>query len=104
MHTVNMPKKKNSYIRGTIMSPTVHKILIYGATIIQHALVAIGQLSEEAQEALTKDFKHIREHNTRQCSRIATNEDLLNNLLISSDPVITSLRVIHKIHSALSPV
>jgi hypothetical protein len=47
------------------MTPTVHKILIHGAEIIQHALVAIGQLSEEAQEVLNKDFKHIREFNTR---------------------------------------
>jgi hypothetical protein len=49
------------------------------------------QLSEEGQEALSKDLKHFREHNMRKCSRIA-NEDLLNNLLISSDLVITSLR------------
>jgi hypothetical protein len=79
------------------MTPTVHKIFIHGAEIIQHALVAIGQLSEEAQEALNEDFKHIREFNTRKCSRIATNEDLLNHLFISSDPVITnSLEIFYK--------
>jgi hypothetical protein len=33
------------------MPPSIHKILIYGSLIIKNALVPIGQLSEEAQEA-----------------------------------------------------
>ena len=39
------------------MPPTVHKILIHGHEIIQTALLPIGQLSEEAQEARNKEFK-----------------------------------------------
>lgn len=52
----------------------------------------LGQLSEEAQEARNKDYKHIREHLTRKNSRLNTNTDLLNMLLVSSDPYISSIR------------
>jgi hypothetical protein len=33
------------------MTPTLHKILIHGAIVIQNALLPIGQLSEQAAEA-----------------------------------------------------
>jgi hypothetical protein len=33
------------------MTPTMHKVLIYGAILIQDALLTIGQLSEEPAEA-----------------------------------------------------
>lgn len=74
------------------MPASVHKLLVHGAAIISTAILPIGLLSEEAQEARNKDCKYIREHNTRKCSRVATNEDLFGSLLISSDPLITSLR------------
>lgn len=51
-------------------------------------------MSEEAQECRNKDFKNYREHHTRKNSRLNTNNDLLHILLISSDPVISSLRKI----------
>lgn len=51
-------------------------------------------MSEEAQECRNKDFKNYREHHTRKNSRLNTNKDLLHILLISSDPVISSLRKI----------
>lgn len=78
------------------MPATVHKILVHGADIIHSALLPIGQLSEEAQEARNKDCRRFREHNTRKRSRAATNRDLLNMLLITSDPVINSLREVPK--------
>lgn len=74
------------------MSISVHKILIHGSEIIKHCLVPIGQLSEEVIEARHKEFRQYRKENTRKCNRIATNEDILHSLLISSDPYITSLR------------
>jgi hypothetical protein len=77
------------------MPPTVHKILIHGADIIRAAIVPIGQLSEEAQESRNKDFKRFRANYTRKSSRKLTNEDLLNILLISSDPLISSLRKVY---------
>lgn len=72
------------------MPPTVHKYLIHGPEIISSALLPIGQLSEEAQEARNKDFKRYREHYSRKCSRVKTNEDVFNLFLISSDPQISS--------------
>jgi hypothetical protein len=60
--------------------------------MINFALLPIGQLSEEAQEARNKDLKQFREHHSTKTSRISTHEDLLNQFLISSDPLISSLR------------
>lgn len=75
-----------------LMPPTVHKILIHGPEVISAALLPIGQLSEEAQEAKNKDFKRYWEGYSRKCSREKCNEDILNHLLLSSDPLITSFR------------
>ncbi|XP_041968507.1 uncharacterized protein LOC121725559 [Aricia agestis] len=75
------------------MPSSLHKLLIHGADIIQHfATIPIGNLSEEAAEARNKDFRKFRESYSRKLSRKATNEDILHNLLISSDPNITSFR------------
>lgn len=49
-------------------------------------------MSEEAQQARNKDIKRLREHHTRNKSRKNTMEDLFNNLLLTSDPFISSLR------------
>lgn len=54
----------------------------------------LGKLSEDAQESRNKDYKTIREHHTRKDTRQHTNEDLLNMLLVSSDPYISSIRII----------
>lgn len=75
---------------------SVHKILLHGAQVISKALLPIGQLSEEAQEARNKDLKFYREKHTRKVSRTSTNEDLIRALLASSDPLITSLRPLPK--------
>ena len=74
------------------MPVTMHKILIHGADIIRTSILPIGQLSEEAQESRNKDLKYFRRSHTRKTSREHTIEDLLNFLLVSSDPLITSLR------------
>lgn len=72
--------------------PSIHKILHHGSDIIASLNLPIGLYSEEAQEARNKDFRNIREHHTRKMTRIETNEDLIHGLLVSSDPLITSLR------------
>jgi hypothetical protein len=74
------------------MPASVHKILIHGAIIITEAMLPIGQLSEEAQESRNKGLKQFREFHARKMSRVSTNEDLLNRLFITSDPLISSLR------------
>lgn len=78
------------------MPPSVHKFFIHGPEIIKTALLPIGQLTEEAQEARNKDFKKFREHHSRKCSREKSNCDIFNLLLLSSDPVITSKRKLPK--------
>ena len=51
------------------MPASVHKILLHGSEIISAALLPIGQLSEEAQEARNKDLKKFREIFARKISR-----------------------------------
>lgn len=74
------------------MTPTMHKILTHGAAIIQNALLPIGQLSEEAAEARNKHFRVYRENFARKFSRENCNIDVYHRLLLSSDPLISSLR------------
>ena len=74
------------------MPRTVHQLLIHGHDLITNFSVPIGILSEEAQERLNKDYKYLRSNNTRKTCRLAGNKDLLHHLLMSSDPVISSLR------------
>ena len=47
----------------------VHKVLMHDKDIIATALLPIGQLSKDAQEALTKIIRYNKEHHTRKCSR-----------------------------------
>ncbi|XP_022828240.1 uncharacterized protein LOC111357680 isoform X1 [Spodoptera litura] len=76
------------------MPVTLHKILVHSTEVVKSSLLPIGQLSEEAQEARNKDCRRFREHHTRKRSRIATNTDLLHMLLLTSDPLINTLREI----------
>lgn len=50
------------------MRPTLHKILVHGATVIENAIFPIGQLSEEAVEARNKHFRSYRINYTRKFS------------------------------------
>jgi len=50
------------------LPPTVHKILIHGPSIIENALVSIGELSEEAAEARNKEIKNFRLQHARKTS------------------------------------
>lgn len=65
------------------MPQSVHKILIHGGKIINTAILSIGQMSEEAQEARNKDVKRYREFHSRKFSRKETIEDMFHMLLIS---------------------
>lgn len=76
------------------MPVSVHKLLLHGGDIIEHAIVPIGQLSEDAQEANHKCFRKYRENNSRKMSRKFNNTDIFNNLLIASDPIISSRKCI----------
>lgn len=74
------------------MPVTVHKILIHGKDIMDAALLPIGLLSEEAEEARNKDYRRYRLMFSRKCNRVATNTDVFHRLLVSSDPYITNIR------------
>lgn len=82
------------------LSPTAHKLLVHGSTIIQHAILPIGMLSEEVQESRNKSIRKFREHHARKFSRVTNIEDVFKRLLITSDPVV-SLAKERKIKSAL---
>lgn len=82
------------------MPSSVHKILIHGADVIGSLVRPIGQLSEKALESRHKDCRYYREHSTRKIGRKQTIEDLLHALLISSDPLISSIRPLPKRKSA----
>jgi hypothetical protein len=71
------------------VTPTIHKMLMHGAIVIENALLPIGQLSEEAAEARNKYFCLYRQNLAKKFSRVFCNLDVLNRLLLSSDPVIT---------------
>lgn len=74
------------------MSPTLHKVLIHSTDIINASKLPMAALSEEAQEAMNKSFKRVRENYARRCGRKENIRDVFNFLLINSDPVITRLR------------
>lgn len=74
------------------MPVTVHKVLLHGGSIISSAVLPIGMLTEEAQEARMKDYRQYRLSHSRKCSRKSTNEDVMNFLMASSDPLINKYR------------
>lgn len=74
------------------MPTTVHKILIHGHKFVDSLLLPIGQMSEEAQESCNKYIKRVREDFARKCDRIKNIEDVFCRLLVTSDPLISSLR------------
>lgn len=78
------------------MPTTVHKILFHSAEVIDSFLLPIGQMTEEAQEALNKTIKKYREGFSRKFSRKQTMEDVFKRLLLSSDPLISNLRKLPK--------
>lgn len=79
-----------------LMTPTVHKILVHGPIIMKNSVLPLGQLSEEAQEARNKDIRNYRQFFTRKASRRLNVEDLFCRLMLSSDPVISSRRLLQK--------
>lgn len=70
------------------LSPTAHKLLVHGSTILKHAILPIGMLSEEAQESRNKSIRKFRENHARKFNRLTNIEDIFKRLMITSDPVI----------------
>lgn len=72
------------------MPLSVHKMLLHGSEIIEALPITIGESSEEAIEATHKYIRKTFKDHTLKISRRRINEDIINWLLISSDPLIAS--------------
>ncbi|CAH0560523.1 unnamed protein product [Brassicogethes aeneus] len=68
------------------------KLLIHGPTVINYAIIPVGQLSEEAAQARNKHFRQYRQNFSRKFTRQQCNRDVLNRLLLSSDPFLSASR------------
>ena len=75
------------------MSPTVQKILFHGPTVIEHALLLTGSLSEETAKARNKHFHLYRQNFARKFSREKCDLDIIKRLLLTSDPLKTDMRL-----------
>lgn len=75
------------------MPTTLHKILIHGHRIVDSSDIAIGLLSEDAQESRNKDVRKYRQQFSRKFSRIQTMQDTYQRLMVSLDSHITGLRI-----------
>lgn len=86
------------------MSTTVHKILIHSVTIIEWSPLPIGKILKDAQEARNKEIREFQEQSSRESLRTATMQVVLNRLLVTSDPFISSMGKNHpKYKKDLSP-
>lgn len=59
-------------------------------------MLPIGMMSEEAAEARNKHFRSYRQNFARTFSKVDCNLDVYNRLLLSSDPLLSSMRSIVK--------
>ena len=76
------------------MPVSMHILLIHGGAMIRNFHnIPLGALSEEAQESKNKEFKHARIFHTRKTSMINCNQDLLQNILASSDPKMATINL-----------
>lgn len=79
------------------MPVTVHKILVHGAEFIKNSKIPVGMLSEEAIEATHKVFRKTRLNHTRKNSRTNTNKDLIERMVLQSEPKLSIHRKEDKI-------
>ncbi|CAG5019364.1 unnamed protein product [Parnassius apollo] len=69
---------------------------MHGAQVISSHVVPIGLLSEEAAEARKKHFRKYGVDFARKFSKVDCNTDILNRLLLTSDPFISCNRTKRK--------
>lgn len=70
------------------MPTALHKLLIHGHKIVEKSVLPVGRMSEEAQERSNKTIKSCRNNFSRKNSRENTNRDIINRMLIMSDPMV----------------
>lgn len=91
-YTVELAKRIVQTYKWYCMPTLVHKLLIHGPEIIQHSVLPIGQMSEDAQEACNKFYSIYRLSFARKNYRQKTMEDIFKRFLVASDPYISSCR------------
>lgn len=100
LETKNLYLSKYSWY---YMPSSVHKLLLHAKDIIRFFDLPIGVLSEEALEARHKEIRKTRLDHTRKSSRVNSITDLINYLLITSDPYISNIRSSAKFQSKSDP-
>jgi hypothetical protein len=73
------------------MPVTVHNILVHSPDIIKSCILHTDRVSETLQEACSIDCRRCGRGRTRKASVIASNENILFMLSVSSDTVISCL-------------
>ena len=74
------------------MPVSLHKMLMHGSQVIESLCIPVGHASEEGLEGTHKILRNARENHTCKKSRIRSNTDLMNWLLLISDPVLAGFR------------
>ncbi|XP_076029896.1 uncharacterized protein LOC143018421 [Oratosquilla oratoria] len=91
--TMNMPGTQPVCLYNWYYMPVSgHKMLMHGSQGIESLCISVGHASEKGIEGTHKIVRNAREHHTYKRSRIRSNTDLMNWLLLSSDPVLAGLR------------
>jgi hypothetical protein len=72
------------------ISPTIHKIVVHGAAIIDAIDLPLGLLSEEPSESNNKEIRKAKTQHSRRNSPVNTMMDTYNRGMDKSDPVIIS--------------
>lgn len=81
------------------MPVTLHKLLVHSATVIRWCVLPIGCMSEEALESCHKQLRKFRLKHTRKDCRLHSMSDLFGFLLVSSDPLLSSLGLHSRRHT-----
>lgn len=74
------------------MPVSIHKILMHGAETAKHLMLPIGLMSEEAQESSNKIYRQMRERHSRKDQLAHITEDVIHNMILLSDPILTNIR------------
>lgn len=75
-----------------LFTSLVHGAQVHEADIVKSLPLPVGQLSEDAIESAHKEYKTLKQYHSRKTSRINTNTDIFNLMLISLNPVVTNIQ------------
>ena len=73
--------------------PALMHILLYREMMRNFYNIPLGVLSEKADESTNKEFKHAKLFHTRKTKLINCNQDLLQNIPVSSDSKMATINL-----------